>query len=74
MNITQYDAIFTKGDQWIGGRNFYPDDYPQEAVVDQIRFSLEAEGRIDSSWELSKLKANNVELTIDNAIIPRRED
>lgn len=71
MNLTQFEAKFRKGEDWIGGRSFYPDQTPLETVIIGIRMSLEGQNKIDDSWELFELNNNPVQMTSDGAIIDR---
>lgn len=69
--MVEYEAKFSNGQTWIGGRSFYPEGTPEDIVIMGIRMSLEGQGKIDESWELIEFRGKAVEMTSDGAIIPK---
>lgn len=71
--MKRFTAKFSNGQTWIGGMSFYPEDTPKKDVLIGIRLGLEAQGKIDETWELIEFGGVPVELTSDGAIIPKKE-
>jgi len=71
--MKEFIAKFTNGKTWVGGVSFYPEDTPSDIVQTGIRMNLEAQGKIDESWQLMEFDSKPVELTSDGAIISKGE-